>query len=516
MVDPDSVSQPTPPIYAISSFWNEMEKLTINDILGLRLVGQAQHPSVLLPPTDSSITDVTDAADSGYFTHLDESKPDHTSRNMSFISDFDEEPAELLSSDASKPDEGTQKSSNPTGIIWDSNPNLSETANEMGEVLILDTAHSSPLHKSNSTHCFRKMCENISVQNLQALESKNLEKIIRNASVHSMHAEVEGDYVDPFDRVETSSPVYLSDEEEMDNNGITFSEIFEYLFGTEEPNESASEADTLGASYSSGTGTSVLEMYEHFFSDFEPESLFYPTADSTSNDNEIIPIFSSSRSANRNVQFPEVYDYFFPDDSPVHSEEEEEPANAIVRVVTQNDNTSNKNHNSVKNNSWSFLWSNPFSFRRVRHKGITVQPDESSSQALIPVKNSGSSFRGGIQPLNILGADGGPFPDQLIFNLENRIFRQLANQQKICSEMQTTVADPRLDAPLLPIKQADMCLVCIAFASWVMKSVNPQGADTWKAVLLANVSALSAIRYLRRFTRDEAAKISPLRQIKSV
>lgn len=38
-----------------------------------------------------------------------------------------------------------------------------------------------------------------------------------------------------------------------------------------------------------------------------------------------------------------------------------------------------------------------------------------------------------------------------------------------------------LDAPLLPIKQADMCLVCIAFASWVLKSVNPQGADTWKA-----------------------------------
>uniref|UniRef100_A0A672ZXB4 Uncharacterized protein n=1 Tax=Sphaeramia orbicularis TaxID=375764 RepID=A0A672ZXB4_9TELE len=42
-----------------------------------------------------------------------------------------------------------------------------------------------------------------------------------------------------------------------------------------------------------------------------------------------------------------------------------------------------------------------------------------------------------------------------------------------------------------------MCLVCIAFASWVLKTANPQDGDTWKAVLLANVSALSAIRYLR-------------------
>uniref|UniRef100_A0A8D0CNL3 Uncharacterized protein n=2 Tax=Percidae TaxID=8165 RepID=A0A8D0CNL3_SANLU len=50
-----------------------------------------------------------------------------------------------------------------------------------------------------------------------------------------------------------------------------------------------------------------------------------------------------------------------------------------------------------------------------------------------------------------------------------------------------------------------MCLVCIAFASWVLKTANPQVGDTWKAVLLANVSALSAIRYLRKYVKMEAA-----------
>ncbi|KAK3547250.1 hypothetical protein QTP86_017810 [Hemibagrus guttatus] len=533
-LDTDSVSQPTPPVYAISSFWNEMEKLTINDILRLRLVGQAQHPSVLLQPDDNNIAEVTDAADSGYFTHSDESKQDHSSGNMSFISDFDGEVAQLLTPDAAKVDEGINESPKPTGIIWESDPNLCGTATGMEDMIHLDTDHSSSLFRNNSNHCFRKMCKNISVHNLQTLEDQNLGKIRRNASVHSIHSvyanhsEVEDDYVDPFDRVETSSPVYLSDEEEMDSTGITFSEIFEYLFGTDEPKQSASEASTIDDSYLGGTETSVPEMYDHFYSEFEPESFFFPLADNnTSTNDELVPIFSSSRSATRNVQFPEVYDYFFPDDSPVHSDEDEEPEHTVIRVVTRYDHNPTKNHDSVtasdphkqtfseKDNSWNFVWTNPFSFRKVRRTGVTVPSEESSSQALTPVKNTGRSFRGGIQhSVCILGADESPFPDPLILNLENRIFRQLAEQQKICSEMQSIVADPRVDAPLLPIKQADMCLVCIAFASWVLKSVNPQGADTWKAVLLANISALSAIRYLRRFTRDEAAKISPLRQIK--
>ncbi|XP_047663321.1 PGC-1 and ERR-induced regulator in muscle protein 1 [Tachysurus fulvidraco] len=534
-LDPDSVNQPTPPVYAISSFWNEMEKLTINDILRLRLVGQAQHPSVLLQPDDSSIADGTDAADSGYFTHSDESKPDHSSGSMTFISDFDGELAQLLTADAAKQDKGTNESPKPTGIIWESDPNLSGTATGMEDVFNLDTVHSSSLFRNNSNQCFRKMGKNISVQNLQALEGQNLGEIQRNASLHSIHSiyathsEVEDNYVDPFDRVENSSPVYLSDEEEMESTGITFSEIFEYLFGSDEPKQSASETNTVADSYPTGTETSFPEMYDHFFSDFEPESFFFSHADNNTNSNdELVPIFSSSRSATRNAQFPEVYDYFFPDDSPVHSDEDEEPEHTVIRVVTRYDHNPTKNHDSVtasdpykhifseKDNGWNFVWTNPFSFRRVRRTGVRVPHEESSSQALTPVKNTGRSFHRGIQPICILGADESPFPDPLVLNLENRIFRQLAEQQKIWREMQTTVADPRLDAPLLPIKQADMCLVCIAFASWVLKSVNPQGADTWKAVLLANISALSAIRYLRRFSKDEAAKISPLRQIKPV
>lgn len=44
-----------------------------------------------------------------------------------------------------------------------------------------------------------------------------------------------------------------------------------------------------------------------------------------------------------------------------------------------------------------------------------------------------------------------------------------------------------LDASLLPLRQSDMCLVCIAFASWVLKTANPQVGDAWKAGKCVNM-----------------------------
>ncbi|KAL3064111.1 hypothetical protein OYC64_000405 [Pagothenia borchgrevinki] len=95
--------------------------------------------------------------------------------------------------------------------------------------------------------------------------------------------------------------------------------------------------------------------------------------------------------------------------------------------------------------------------------------------------------------------------DPLIHHLDNRISTQLRHQPFSFEDLQTAVSNPRLDASLLPLRQSDMCLVCIAFASWVLKTANPQVGDTWKAVLLANVSALTAIRYLRKYVKMEAA-----------
>uniref|UniRef100_A0A672Y9M2 Uncharacterized protein n=1 Tax=Sphaeramia orbicularis TaxID=375764 RepID=A0A672Y9M2_9TELE len=37
-----------------------------------------------------------------------------------------------------------------------------------------------------------------------------------------------------------------------------------------------------------------------------------------------------------------------------------------------------------------------------------------------------------------------------------------------------------------------MCLVCIAFASWVLKSSDPEATDTWKAVTHIEILCSSA------------------------
>ncbi|XP_073679638.1 uncharacterized protein perm1a [Garra rufa] len=503
----DASNQLPVPVFAISSFWNEMEKLTINDILRLRMISNAQHPSILTQPEDGSIVDTTDAADSGYFTQPDDSKPDRLSGDMSYISDLDEDLAQLQTPFPSKQEDelsewaSSSRVPSSCGVMWENDPDPVVVGDEMVHISS-ETALPEHLYTTNAQQCFRRMCKNMSVQNLQALDSS------RNASMHSIHSEVGDDFMDPFYHVNTSgSKIFSDDEEEIESSGVTFSEIIQFFFGEDEPERCASRADSVAASYLDETGTSLPETYDHFFSEFD-------AIVEESGGDKMVPIFSCSRSANRNIQFPEAYDYFFPD-SPGNSDEDDENDNAVVKVVTRYDYKS-PNHDTVdmyehffSEDESDFLWTSPVSLRKVRRTGFTVPEEKTCSGELVPVK---AFHKGIIQPINAMSPDGSPFPDPLLFNLENRIFQQLAEQQKKCVEMQTVVADPRLDAPFLPLRQADMCLVCIAFASWVLKSTGSGGGDTWKAALLANVSALSAIRYLRRHKREEVSGKTPLRQ----
>ncbi|XP_039507490.1 PGC-1 and ERR-induced regulator in muscle protein 1 isoform X2 [Pimephales promelas] len=501
------------PVYAISSFWNEMEKLTINDILRIRQMGNTQHTSILTQPEDGSIADTTDAGDSGYFTLPNDSKPDRLSGDMSYISDLDEDLAQLQTTFSSKQEDEPCEFPSSCGVMWENDPDPVVVGEE---IVFINSETTLPEHvyAANAQQCFRRIYKNISVQNLQALDAQPIRQILRNASMHSIHSE--DDFIDPFYHVNTSGSKSLSDdEEEVETSGITFSEIIQYLFGEDEPERCASRADSIAASYVDVTGTSVPEMYDHFFSEFDAGSFVCPIVEESGGD-KMVPIFSCSRSANRNLQFPEAYDYFFPD-SPGNSDEDDENENTVIKVVTENDHKS-PNHDPVDMYEHFYsedqiqsdsLWTNPLSFRRDRRTGFTIPEEKTCSGELVPVK---AFPKGIIQPINALGPDGSPFPDSLLLNLENCIFQHLAERQKKCKEMQTVVADPRLDAPFLLLKQADMCLVCIAFASWVLKSTG-SGADTWKAALLANVSALSAIRYLRRHKREEVSGKTSLRQL---
>lgn len=507
--------QEPPPVFAISSFWNEMEKLTINDILRLRLVNQAQPQSLLALPDNTGLEEASHARDSGYFTHVDDTRPDRSSGDVSTMSDFDEDPTPLLDQETMKTD-GDTDLFNANNVSWVSDPDIVLTSAEADDVVVLSTENAISQSRYAEQQYFRKMCKNISMQNLRVLENQPLRQMLRNASVQSLRSLDDEDSSDPFYHINTTAQ--FSDDESVDGHGFSLSELIEFLFCDSDDSKSyESDAETITNSHA--VGTSVAETYDHFFSEFDTSTLFYPKSDAPAGSElkDIMPIFSCARSANRNLQFPEVYDYFFPD-SPMQSDEEEEkdhsPPIRVVSRYLQKEPATPPLTQTDNNTKAGPFWTSPLSLRRVRRTGLV--PPTPSQLSLVPVDSAKKSALKTIQPINVMGYDHeGSFPDPLLCDLESRIFRKLAEQKMRCPELQTAVADPRIDAPLVPFKQSDMCLVCIAFASWVLKSAGSQGADTWKAVLLANISALSAIRYLRRYVKDEATVAKPSRQIQS-
>eukprot|EP00062_Callorhinchus_milii_P020865 gi/632976986/ref/XP_007905097.1/ PREDICTED: PGC-1 and ERR-induced regulator in muscle protein 1-like [Callorhinchus milii] len=60
----------------------------------------------------------------------------------------------------------------------------------------------------------------------------------------------------------------------------------------------------------------------------------------------------------------------------------------------------------------------------------------------------------------------------------------------------------------LYLQRKDICLLCLACASWAMKCLSSQ-SDMWKAALLVNFSAISAVRYFRQHVTKEKSKCLP-------
>ncbi|KAL4648412.1 hypothetical protein GN956_G6675 [Arapaima gigas] len=364
------VLEPSRPVYAISSFWDEMEKLTINDILQLRLVVNAHSPGLPSDLQDDTMTLASGAADSGFFTQLEDSKPNHSSGNISTLSDFEEE--------------------------------------------------FSPVHSLSAT----------AIPDLQVLESQNQNSFDPNKSQDVLWESG----IDPMLDLEDGL---------IRCGGVT---------------------------------------------EDDPATVSPPSC-----------------STSRNFQFSKEYDFFFPDESPVVSDKDEDDEPAPIRVITRSERRATKSPTIAaepdmyedffgdSDCSEDLFWRNPFSLRRVCLPGLRG-----------PRKRS-TNHTGKSQSKNS-GRQGCTHSPPHIYQLETWVFRMMEDLQQRHADLQTALIDPRRDISYLSVRQSDMCLICIAFASWVLRSANPQALDTWKAALLANISALSAIRYLRRYLREEASR----------
>ncbi|XP_053491944.1 uncharacterized protein LOC128614565 [Ictalurus furcatus] len=461
----EAAVDPNCPIYALSSFWDEVEKLTINDILHLRSAHNRSPMSGSVITEDSDVhleekglltskqdsvqesSLMDDSADSDYFTHVDESKPDRSSCELSNLSDFDEEFLQILNRSPSPEPQHVKeqtkkvKSTYMPGHEFDPN-NASES---------LDILKKS--HQDGIPHYLYSAIE---VQSLFFTSTQD-----SNGNPFKME-------------VIRKTPV-LSFDNTADNQSIlSCSEI-----STKDIN-GAGSSDRLSStavSFPFAENLSVGEMYDDFFSNFEVGNFLFP-----STQDKTVPIFSVSRSVVRDLVFPVVEDLEFDPDF--------EEDNMPIRDTTCFDSQPEMSTSppGMPNLCFSMSqrgnWSSLFSLRRIRFTGKGSTWHHKVSSWIFPKEaKKATSYVSRAQQIA---------PPMQV---ENKSLLQLAEPQKHAVLISKDV--------LFSIKQADMCLVCIAFASWVLKSSNSQSTDMWKTALLANVSAVSAIQYLRKYRRGQ-------------
>lgn len=415
-------------LFAISSFWSEMEKLTIKDILHLR-TSKAASPVSLPALQESEETSMLSTTDSSCFTQLDESKPKPTNEDMPIVP-HSVEPGCIKPTDTSS-----------RGVMWQSEPvPMSHGTDIYHESMTLTP---QPAYSGSFQKGLRKIAKNISVQNLHDLETKSFSSTWKAEPLQifdegqSAKTEYIPDEFIPTQEkdMDTSEPSLLKDSYK-----ISVMDIFQYFFGGKQ--SGATQAATENTPTFDTDGNSVPETYDHFFSEFDKENYFFNplfTEDDQAKD-ELVPIFSCARSANRNLQYPEAYDYVFSSSSADDSsgESEEEADTAPVRVVSRftRKASSSQISTDIYDNFFTdsdlkqnFFWKTTLSFRNVNFTGSTDQKQScSSSLAHVPERQSDRALRRAVYPSNVLGNQDVMYPDPLLYHLEDRIFRQQAQQ----------------------------------------------------------------------------------------
>ncbi|XP_019718706.1 uncharacterized protein perm1a [Hippocampus comes] len=451
--DPEYVPDSKHPVFVMSSFWSEMEKLTINDIMGLRKTNKE-----------------TDESNPSLSSQSVESKPLPAGEDTD--GDFDAVP--------SNPDSTSPK----CVLLWESEPVdiITEKAEEA-------PFSGSPRHGSPPKG-LRRISKNASVHNLRALDSLEPCSKAKKAHILQTLEELEVKEVKKHSLASTHC------------RSFSLYDVFQFLLGGKQQIHSQSAKDDI-VNFNTD-GKSVPETYDHFFAEFGIENFFYPfvTEEKHSKTRSVI-------SGQTKMHLPEAYDYFFAssssDDSVGEEEEESGSPMRVVSRLSQNSNTTQTFADDYENffcdsdTRENFFWTATFSFRNFHLSRGAVWNKRSIPSSLGHVGRNVQNA----PTLRDLGHTG--LTHLLSQQRENRITRSILTQPLGYEDMQGALPNPRTDVSLLPLRQSDMCLVCIAFASWVLKTANPQVGDMWKAVLLANLSALSAIRYLRKDVKVEVA-----------
>lgn len=227
----------------------------------------------------------------------------------------------------------------------------------------------------------------------------------------------------------------------------------------------------------------MAPLLDYTLCTFSGETSFSSLHDSQHSKEKPIPIFSCSHPTVRELTFPHP-EYVF-----LSADCEEEVDISPIRIVSCSFIQGVDRGMSAAAPCGIHCWKGLLSIRKIRFHDKGSIWCRGAGAWVFPVETEKTTIKGTDPPVSVLtgGSVSSP-PSQLC--------RDLAVQQRILETIRT-----RREGIFSTLRQSDMCLVCIAFASWVLRSSDPEAADAWKAALLANVSALSAIQYLRQYVK---------------
>lgn len=325
----------TRPVYAISAFWDEMEKLTINDILQLRMsrsppprdtqetgtpnVGDfsTNHRSLVdtveYNLSDGSPIDISDTADSDYFTQADESKPDRSSCEFS-TSDFEEEYWQFLGSSRNPSPDPQSKIQQRTS----DSPSFAQEEEEFSssegkETPVPSEELAGQSFEEQDSIAFissklgwpRQMTKSKSVKNIQALNTEDMSLQLslgddKSSLFLCSCPSVDEDVVlKASDSLGTLTPApFPSDADAMDEPAQIFSpEVFDYIFMEDKAKRNC-------VTVYDPEDISLAPGFDYALCTLRDETSFFSLCDSQRAEEKPIPIFTCSHPTVRELTMP--------------------------------------------------------------------------------------------------------------------------------------------------------------------------------------------------------------------
>lgn len=420
----------TRPVYAISAFWDEMEKLTINDILQLRM-GRSTPPretqetvtpsiddhsslvdTVESNSSDGGLMDTSDTADSDYFTQPDESKPDRSSCEFS-TSDFEEEYWQFLGASRNpSPDPQSKKqgSTNDSPFL----AHEDEESTEGKETPVPSEDFARKCFEDQDTNALmsselalpRPMTKSKSMHNVQALNTED-------SSLQLLLANDESLLLSSCPSLEESAVLKVSDSlgtlAPFLDYQISFPEVFECLFRDDK---------TKTVAVYDPEDISVAPVFDYTFYNFRDEMIFSSLQRS---EEKPIPIFSCSHPTVRELTFPN------PDLVFLSADCEDDEAISPIRVVSRSFIQGNDCRSEAQSglHSWKSL------MRKIQFPDKGSIWCRRSGVWVFPVEDEKITIKSVDPPIAVL-------TERRVSSTSSEVFRELAVQQRVFETMQTT------------------------------------------------------------------------------